>query len=468
VSHIETDYLVVGAGASGMAFTDALITETDVDVVLVDRRHAPGGHWLDAYPFVRLHQPSAFYGVNSMKLGHDQIDEDGYNAGYYERATAPEICAYYERVLAERLVPSGQVRFFGMSSYVGSGSGEHSVVSLLTGETTTVRVRRALVDATYLQGDIPATHTPSFTVDADVRLVTPNDLVASRGAASRYVVLGSGKTGMDTCIWLLDNGVPPDLIRWIKPRELWGLNRAGMQPLDQVASIIDGAADDLESAAKAENVSDLFDRLEACERLIRVDEQVQPTAFRGATLSWAEVEVLRSIEDVVRLGRVHRIASNEVVMEEGSIPSEPGCLYIDCTAAGLPVVPARPIFEPGRITVQTVRFGLTPFNAALVGHVEGSRTQIEEKNRLCPPNIYPNHALDWMTVTHTSTSADVIWSGDPEMSEWLERSRLNLAAGLRRHLGDPRMLAAIGRLLEHRGPALENLQRLMDDAEVRS
>jgi glycine/D-amino acid oxidase-like deaminating enzyme len=60
---IETDYLVVGAGATGMAFTDALIAESDARVVMVDRRHQPGGHWNDGYPFLRLHTPSAIYGV---------------------------------------------------------------------------------------------------------------------------------------------------------------------------------------------------------------------------------------------------------------------------------------------------------------------------------------------------------------------------------------------------------------------
>lgn len=39
---IETDYLVVGCGAAGMAFTDALVSDSDADVVMVDRRHAPG------------------------------------------------------------------------------------------------------------------------------------------------------------------------------------------------------------------------------------------------------------------------------------------------------------------------------------------------------------------------------------------------------------------------------------------
>jgi hypothetical protein len=66
---VETDYLVVGCGAAGMAFTDALIEASDAQVVMVDRRHAPGGHWNDAYPFVRLHQPSAYDGVNSLPLG---------------------------------------------------------------------------------------------------------------------------------------------------------------------------------------------------------------------------------------------------------------------------------------------------------------------------------------------------------------------------------------------------------------
>jgi cation diffusion facilitator CzcD-associated flavoprotein CzcO len=57
---IETDYLVVGTGGTAMAFVDTLLTETDAEIVMVDKHHRPGGHWNDAYPFVRLHQPSAY------------------------------------------------------------------------------------------------------------------------------------------------------------------------------------------------------------------------------------------------------------------------------------------------------------------------------------------------------------------------------------------------------------------------
>ena len=53
---IETDYLVVGAGATGMIFVDEMLTHSDARFVIVDRRFRPGGHWNDAYPFVRLHR----------------------------------------------------------------------------------------------------------------------------------------------------------------------------------------------------------------------------------------------------------------------------------------------------------------------------------------------------------------------------------------------------------------------------
>src|SRR2546423_2797691 len=122
---IETDYLVVGAGASGMSFVDSLIAGSDGEVVIVDRRHRPGGHWLDAYPFVRIHQTSANYGVNSRTLGNDRIDDSGPNAGFYERATADEIASYFNRVLEEQLLASGRVRFFAMSDYRGEDAGGH-------------------------------------------------------------------------------------------------------------------------------------------------------------------------------------------------------------------------------------------------------------------------------------------------------------------------------------------------------
>ena len=72
---IEVDYLIIGAGAMGMAFADIILTESDKTVLIVDMHQKPGGHWNDAYPFVTLHQPSAYYGVSSKELskGHHRF-----------------------------------------------------------------------------------------------------------------------------------------------------------------------------------------------------------------------------------------------------------------------------------------------------------------------------------------------------------------------------------------------------------
>ena len=71
--HLDTDYLILGAGAMGMAFADVILGEDPAArVVMVDRHTSPGGHWNDAYPFVRLHQPAAFYGLNSTQLGQGE------------------------------------------------------------------------------------------------------------------------------------------------------------------------------------------------------------------------------------------------------------------------------------------------------------------------------------------------------------------------------------------------------------
>lgn len=69
-----------------MAFTDSLIDHADVHVTIVDRRHGPGGHWLDAYPFVRLHQASQFYGVASTVLGPGTLQAHGPEVGLHDRA----------------------------------------------------------------------------------------------------------------------------------------------------------------------------------------------------------------------------------------------------------------------------------------------------------------------------------------------------------------------------------------------
>lgn len=454
---LSTDYLVVGSGAAGMAFTDALIAASNADVIMVDRRHAPGGHWNDAYPFVRLHQPSAYYGVNSMPLGHDTIDAGGVNHGMYERASAAEICAYFDRVMQKQLLPSGRVRYFPMCDYDGG----RRFVSRVSGEQYDVKVRKAVVDATYLEPSIPATFAPPFEVDSGSTCVAVNDLSKNASRADGYVIVGAGKTAMDACLWLLQAGVAPEDICWIKPRDAWLINRAYAQCGELVGALIEGIARQMEAAASAASVDDLFERLNASEQLLRVDDAVAPTMFRGPTVSEAELSELRRVKNVVRLGKVRRIDGRTIVLEQGSIPNTPGRLHVHCAAAGLNPAPAVPIFAEGCITLQPIRVGLIPFNAAVVGFVEATRDDLAAKNRLCPPNRLPNVPLDWIRGTITATNADYQWSREPDIAAWLEQARLNPSRGLRAKSGDPAVRQAMTRYAEHVRPGLQRLNQLL-------
>src|SRR6185436_6026184 len=146
-----------------------------------------------AYSFVRLHQPSAFYGVGSRQLGSDQLDQLGLNKGYYELASGPEIVSYFDKLMNERFLPSGRVQYFPMCDYQGGSV----FVSRLSGELRQVAFRKRLVLANFLDTQVPSTHTPSFEVAEDVTLLTPNQLPASALGQKRYVILGGGKTAMD-------------------------------------------------------------------------------------------------------------------------------------------------------------------------------------------------------------------------------------------------------------------------------
>jgi hypothetical protein len=238
------------------------------------------------------------------------------------------------------------------------------------------------------------------------------------------------------------------------------LDRAHAQPLDLVTNIMEDQARQLEAAVEADDVDDLVRRLEASEHLIRLDPAIEPTMFRCATVSAAELDALRTIDNVVRMGLVKHVGPDEIVLEEGAIPTTRDDVHVDCTAAGLLVTPARPIFEPDCITLQQVRICQPTFNAALIGYVEATRDEAD-KNRLCPPNPYPSTTADWVPATLVTQRALSTWLGDGDLMAWLEQSRLNAGRGIGAHMKDPGMQSAVTRMMTSMEPAIANLESLL-------
>jgi hypothetical protein len=454
---VETDYLVVGAGAAGMAFTDALVDHADVHVTLVDRRHTAGGHWLDAYPFVQLHQASLFYGVASTMLGTGTVQASGPEAGLQERARQSEIQAYFDDVLHGRLVGSGRVVFLGGHEYHADGS-THFVTSRLSGETVEVAVRRRVVDATYISPNIPATTPAPFGVADDVAILPVGELARLDATPKHYVIVGSGKTATDGIVWLLRNGVAPDRIVWVRPREPWMLNRAVVQPNPAIAFGL--AADTMEAAVHAESLDDLFVRLETAGVLLRIDETRTPTMAKTPTLGAWELDLLRTIEHVVRLGHIKYVSSSEIELEGGSVPLPPDSLVVHCAADGLVYPPMVPLWGPDKIRLQTIRAGFPCFNAALAGFVEATRDDDRERNRLCPPNTLPDNPRNWAEMQVRGTLATRSYGAEPDIAAWANSCALNPAAMTPSQRDEPAVQAAAARVADVAEAGLARLAEL--------
>ncbi|MGL4230079.1 MAG: NAD(P)-binding protein [Casimicrobium sp.] len=427
---LETDYLVVGAGAAGLAFADTLVQETDAHITIVDRHAKPGGHWNNAYPFVALHQPSAFYGVNSLSLGTLRKDTAGPNAGFYELASGAEVCGYFHNVMYQHLLPSGRVSYHPMSNYVGDYLGEHRFVSILSGEETQVTVRKKIVDANYFGPTVPATHTPKFLIASGVQVVTPTSLTQlwqrSDQRPMRFCILGAGKTAMDVGVWLLGCGAQADAISWIMPRDSWLVNRATTQPgAEFFTRSIGGQALQMKALAEATSIDDLFLRLEASGQMLRIDRDHMPRMFHYATISEGEVALLRQIKNVIRKGRVQTIESDAIVLDQGRQAMDANTLYIDCTASAVEPRPMLPIFQDKKIVLQLVRAPLVTFSAAMIAYVEAHYADDVQKNQLCGNVPFPKNLSGYAEASMANLANQMRWSQDKTLRKWMHDSRLD-------------------------------------------
>lgn len=417
---MKFDYLIKGAGAMGMAFADIIFNESDLKFAIVDDRPSPGGHWNDSYPFVRLHQPSSFYGVNSTKLGQDKIDLSGKNAGLYELATKQEICSYYEEIMQKDFLPSGRVQYFPNCIVTDGGN----VQSKENGKEISLKSTK-FVDSTFMNVQIPFKNKPSFPIEDSVTCEPVNSLVDLVNEESQFVIIGGGKTGMDAIIWLLENNKEANDIHWIIPRDSWILNREFIQPGKFLEQSQIKFAEQMIAIAESTDKNDAFERLEDIKFLFRINPNINPTMYRCATITEIELKLLQKIENVVRDGHVKEIKKNGIEMESGLHKFPQNTIYIDCTSDGLAKREVQPIFNGEMITLQTVRFCQQVFSAAFIAHVELMNKSEEEKNSICTVVPHPDSADDFFRVNLAAAINSFNWSQDEDITSWLNSSRLD-------------------------------------------
>lgn len=437
-TRLDTDYLILGAGAMGLAFADVILSEhPTARLVVVDRRDSPGGHWNDAYPFVMLHQPAAFYGLNSTPLGEGGAD----------LASGPEVVAYYKRAM-DRFLASGRVQFLPMSDHQGEGR----VVSTVDRDRVTeVTAHRRIVDGTFMRVEVPFVRPPPYPVDPDVCVVPPNGLPRIERPWQRYVVIGAGKTGIDAILFLLDQGVSPDRVQWVVSNDSWLWDRASVQP----GVVLETLTAQVESIVNATNIDEVFLELERQGSMCRIDTGALPSKWRCATIDRRELAALRRVENVVRLGRVERVSAGEIQLEAGTVDAVEDSLFIDCSANGLAKREPRPLFSEGRVTLQSVVMCQQTFSAALIAHLELLDISDERRNQLCTAAPHPEHKQD--LPSSLLTSVENLINMHARMPLWLRRSRLNPT----HHDAPHRYLLGVGKLTLLQRRAVASMNRML-------
>jgi hypothetical protein len=131
----------------------------DTKIILIDKKGAPGGHWVDAYGYVRLHQPSIVYGIASKQLEGNWLKcmITNFILPWKHRANKTEILSYFSDFVKEK----EQIDFYPNCVYNFDNKGDdsedniHSFSSADGSVSYKVKVNVKLIDATKGENVIP-------------------------------------------------------------------------------------------------------------------------------------------------------------------------------------------------------------------------------------------------------------------------------------------------------------------------
>ncbi len=222
-------------------------------------------------------------------------------------------------------------------------------------------------------------------------------------------------------------------------------------------------ANQVEAMAVAESPTDLFARLSACGHWLRLDDHVEPTMFRCATVTRAELDQLRRIKNIVRRGRVRHIERDRIILEHGNVPAHPDSLYVHCSAVAFKNLAPSTAFAGNAINIQMLRTCQPVFSAAVTAHIELAFDSDAEKNALCQPVPLPEVPIDWLKMWAVNLSNSHHWGKNQNLRAWLGNSRLDGMSAAIARIGpaETAKLVQLKRYRVARSQAVANVERLL-------
>lgn len=174
---------------------------------------------------------------------------------------------------------------------------------------------------------------------------------------------------------------------------------------------IGAQANQMEAIAQSTSIDDMFDKLEEAGVMLRIDKDVRPAMFHGATVSEAELAALQTLPNIIRHGRVTHVGKEALTFKDAQWAMPEDALVVDCSASALTNLEIKPVFEGNTITPQTVRAYQPVFSAALIAHVEAAYDDEATKQKLTQVVPLPNRDIDWVPMTAAMLRNMHIWGG---------------------------------------------------------
>jgi len=202
--------------------------------------------------------------------------------------------------------------------------------------------------------------------------------------------------------------------------------------------------------------------------MLRIDPSSLPSTFHFPTISQGEVDLLRQIEDVIKIGRVSLIEPGFLHGAAGTAPVPVNSLFIDCTAVAAPRLSVTPIWQGDVIIPGLLQAPLVSLSASVAGFIEASFTTDDEKNALAVPMQFTDTPAHYPQVLLSNALNRLLWSQNEKVTGFLKTARLDPAARTRAIMADVsnQVREEASQIRDATIAAVENLQKLSADSEA--